>query len=179
MGSPCPSPLFFHPRISWYSYFGPSYGLSLARRRPSDLQGGSPLGVRSALLREIRESKQSGLVLLRGGEPEACLFVGIGAARLMRRASGEHFLPGEVSHNVVMDRAIEEAIREADRWAEESNGVIRWQNLLVSVIPIRVLKYRYGGRSFQITVYGYDPKVLCDDLPRPSLLSFFCLNNLM
>lgn len=81
-----------------------------------------------------------------------------------------------MSHNVVMDRAIKDAIQEADEWAEKSNGVIRWQNLLVSVIPIRVLKCRYGNRSFQVTVYGYDPKVLCDDFPRPSLLSFFCLN---
>ena len=91
------------------------------------------------------------------------------------RASGEHFLPSNVSHNVIMDKAIEEAIREADQWAEESKGVIRWQNLLVSVIPIRVLKCRSGRHSFQVTVYGYDPKVLCDDLPRCSLLSFFCL----
>ena len=79
---------------------------------------------------------------------------------------GEKIVGGNVFLNTHLNELINSLLKEADNEVEKKHARLRFQQLFVSVIPVRHMNCASGKAHYGVTVYDYDKKVLSPDFPR-------------
>lgn len=60
-----------------------------------------------------------------------------------------------------LNKEAHELLSSIQDWVEDSQVLVHNQDVYVSVIPVRDIVLRYGGRIHQFSVYDKDMKILC------------------
>ena len=60
-----------------------------------------------------------------------------------------------------LNKEAHELLSSIQDWVENSQVLVHNQDMYVSVIPVRDIVLRYGGRIHQFSVYDKDMKILC------------------
>lgn len=91
------------------------------------------------------------------------------------RSCGGSLIPQNVFLDTELNNVVRQTIEAVYYWAKENHCNIHYQQLFVSVIPIRQMKCSSGSNVFNVIVYGNDKKVICDDFP----CRFSCLKKII
>lgn len=81
------------------------------------------------------------------------------------RSCGGSLIPQNVFLDIELNNVVRKTIEDVYYWTKKNHCSIHYQQLFVSVIPIRQMECSSGSDIFNVIVYGNDKKVICDDFP--------------
>ena len=86
----------------------------------------------------------------------------------MVSVKGEKIATGNVFYDTGLNDIVNSLLREVETEVKEKHARIHYQELFVSVIPVRVMNCVSGKAHYDVIVYDYDRKVLSPDFPHYS-----------
>ena len=83
----------------------------------------------------------------------------------MSSVKGEKIATGNVFVDAGLNNMVNSLLSEVEAEVEEKHARIHYQQLFVSVIPVRHMSCASGKNHYDVIVYDYDRKVLSPEFP--------------
>lgn len=84
---------------------------------------------------------------------------------LVYSVKGAHIIASDVFLDPGLNERVHDMVHAAKVEAAKSGSCIEYQQLFISVIPVRTFECVSGKKAIHVVVYDHDKKVLCDDFP--------------
>lgn len=84
---------------------------------------------------------------------------------LVYSVKGVRIVPSDVFLDPGLNQRVGDMLHAMEVEAEKNGSCIEYQQLFISVIPVRTFECVSGKKTIHVVVYDHDKKVMCDDFP--------------